>query len=171
MGSIPGSGRSPGRKNGTPLQCSCLKNPMGRGAWWAQVHVPVVSYSLPPHGLWPARPLLPWDSPARNIEVDCHFLLQGIFPTQGLNPSLLHLPHWQADSLSLSHLGRPWYRVVACKYFQQQCFFGNDIFKLFKFINTIKSTLKFKYIWIIRKSVDEKYELALVNVNTSAAVR
>ena len=52
--------------------------------------------------------------------------------------------------------------------------FGNDIFKLFKFIkyiNNIKSTLKFKYIWVIRKSVDGKYGLALVNVNTSATVR
>ena len=34
----------------------------------------------------------------------CHFLLQGIFPTQGLNPGLLCLLHWQADSLLLSHL-------------------------------------------------------------------
>ena len=37
-GSIPGSGRSPGEGNGTPLQCSCLENPMDRGAWWAAVH-------------------------------------------------------------------------------------------------------------------------------------
>ena len=37
-GSIPGSGRSPGEGNGTPLQYSCLKNPMDRGAWWATVH-------------------------------------------------------------------------------------------------------------------------------------
>ena len=34
----------------------------------------------------------------------CHFLLQGIIPTQGLNPGLLCLLHWQADSLPLSHL-------------------------------------------------------------------
>jgi len=38
LGSIPGSGRSPGEGNGTPLQYSCLKNPMDRGAWWATVH-------------------------------------------------------------------------------------------------------------------------------------
>ena len=36
--SIPGSGRSPGEENGTPLQYSCLENPMDRGAWWATVH-------------------------------------------------------------------------------------------------------------------------------------
>ena len=36
--SIPGSGRSPGGGNGNPLQHSCLKNPMNRGAWRAIVH-------------------------------------------------------------------------------------------------------------------------------------
>ena len=36
--SIPGSGRSPGERNGNPLQCSCLENPIDRGAWWATVH-------------------------------------------------------------------------------------------------------------------------------------
>ena len=38
MGSIPGLGRSPGEGNGTPLQYSCLENPMDGGAWWAAVH-------------------------------------------------------------------------------------------------------------------------------------
>ena len=37
-GSIPGLGRSPGGGHGNPLQYSCLKNPMDRGAWWAMVH-------------------------------------------------------------------------------------------------------------------------------------
>ena len=36
--SIPGSGRSPGERNGNPLQYSCLGNPMDRGAWQATVH-------------------------------------------------------------------------------------------------------------------------------------
>ena len=38
MGLIPESGRSPGEGNGNPLQCSCLENPMDKGAWWATVH-------------------------------------------------------------------------------------------------------------------------------------
>ena len=38
LGSIPGSGRSPGEGNDNPLQDSCLENPMDRGAWWATVH-------------------------------------------------------------------------------------------------------------------------------------
>ena len=37
-GPIPGSGRSPGGRNGNSLHCSCLSNPMDRGAWWATVH-------------------------------------------------------------------------------------------------------------------------------------
>ena len=42
--------------------------------------------------------------PGKNTKVGCHFLLQGIFPTQRSNSRLLH---WQADSLPLSHLGSP----------------------------------------------------------------
>ena len=38
VGSVPGSGRSPGEGNGNPLKYSCLGNPMDRGAWWATVH-------------------------------------------------------------------------------------------------------------------------------------
>ena len=38
LGSIPGSGRSPGEGNGNPFQCSCLENPMDGGAWKAAVH-------------------------------------------------------------------------------------------------------------------------------------
>ena len=37
-GSIPGSRRSPGGGHGNPVQCSCLENPMDRGAWWATAH-------------------------------------------------------------------------------------------------------------------------------------
>ena len=46
-GSIPGSERSPGVKNGNPLQYSCLENPMDRGAWWATVHRVAKSWTQP----------------------------------------------------------------------------------------------------------------------------
>ena len=59
---------------------------------------------LLPHGMQPTWLLSPCDFPGKNSRVGCHFLLQGIFPTQGLNPCLLH---WQADSLPLSYLGSP----------------------------------------------------------------
>ena len=64
----------------------------------------VVPDSLRPHGLEPARPLCPWDSPGKNTGVDCHDLLQGIFPTQGWNPSLLHC---RQILYHLSHQGSP----------------------------------------------------------------
>ena len=38
LGSMPGLGRSPGERNGSPLQNSCLENPMDRQAWYAIVH-------------------------------------------------------------------------------------------------------------------------------------
>ena len=38
LGSIPGSGRSPGEGNGNPLQYACLENPVDRGNWRATVH-------------------------------------------------------------------------------------------------------------------------------------
>ena len=45
--------------------------------------------------------------PGKNTGVGCHFLLQGIFQTQGSNLHFQHLPLCQADSLPLSHLGNP----------------------------------------------------------------
>ena len=36
VGLILGSGRSPGEENGNPFRCSCLENPLDRGAWWLQ---------------------------------------------------------------------------------------------------------------------------------------
>ena len=67
----------------------------------------VVSDSLCSSGLWPARLLCPWDLSGKNTGVGCHFLLQRVFLTQGLNLCLLSLLQWQADSFPLSHLGSP----------------------------------------------------------------
>ena len=64
----------------------------------------VVSVSLQLHGLQYTRLLCPWDFPGKNTGVCCHFLLQGIFPIQGLNLGLLHytwIPY------QLSHQGGP----------------------------------------------------------------
>ena len=46
--------------------------------------------TLQSHGLQSTRLLCPWDFPGKNAGVGCHFLLQGIFLTQGSNPDLLH---------------------------------------------------------------------------------
>ena len=64
----------------------------------------VVSHSLQPHGLYPARLLCPWDSPGKNTGVGCLALLQGIFPTQRCN---LDLPHCRWILYCPSHRKAP----------------------------------------------------------------
>ena len=48
-----------------------------------------------------------WNFPGKNTGMGCHALLQGIFPTQGSNPCLFHLLHWQAGSLPLAPPRKP----------------------------------------------------------------
>ena len=62
----------------------------------------VMSNSVQPNVLQPARLLCPWDSPmewveGKNTGVGCHFLLQGIFPTQELNLGLLNCRRFFPD--------------------------------------------------------------------------
>ena len=96
-----------------PTACSTRQDPLSRIISWSlpkftYMHecsvASAVSDSERPHGLQPARLLCPWGSPGKNTRVGCHFLLQGIFQTQGLNLCLLY---WQGDSLPLSCLGSP----------------------------------------------------------------
>ena len=61
-----------------------------------------MSNALRTHGLYPTRLLGPWDFPGKSTGVDCHFLLLGIFPTQGSN---LGLPHCRQMPYCLSYQG------------------------------------------------------------------
>ena len=83
LSSIPGLGRSPGRRHDNPLQYSCLDNPHGQRN--------LVGYS-------------PWNSLGQITRVGNLSLLQGIFPTQGLNSGL---PHCRWFLYQLSHKGSP----------------------------------------------------------------
>ena len=74
-----------------------------------------MSNSLRTHGLKPARLLYPWNSPGKNTGVGCHFFIQEIFPTRGLNLSLLHcltfrkLGSWHlVPSLQGKQMGKQW---------------------------------------------------------------
>ena len=69
--------------------------------------------------------LCPWNFPSKNTGVGCHFLLRGIFPTQGSNPCLLHLLHWQMDSLPSAPPGKPTWLLTSSIQAQisQVCFF------------------------------------------------
>ena len=66
-----------------------------------------MSNSLQPHRLQPTRLLCPWDSPGKNIGMNCHALLQRIFLTQRSNLHLLPLLHWEGGSLPLASPGKP----------------------------------------------------------------
>ena len=81
-----------------------------------------MSVSLPSHRLQPARLLCPWDFPDKNTGVGCHFLLKGIFPTQGWNPCVLCLQHQQAGRQVVLagkqvHQGSPTYIRADEKFF------------------------------------------------------
>ena len=62
------------------------------------------SHSVMSSSLWPHRLYSPWNSPGQNTGLGSLFLLQGIFPTQGLNPGL---PHCRRILYQLSHQGSP----------------------------------------------------------------
>ena len=62
---------------------------LGRGCFVCLVTKPCLTI-LRPYGLEPTRLLCLWEFPGKNTGVGCHFLLQGIFHTHGLNPGLLH---------------------------------------------------------------------------------
>ena len=92
------------------------------------------SNSLQPCGLWPARLLSPWDFPGKNPGVGSPSLLQGIFPTQELNLSLLHCRKiFVIHSLNTVYVSIsvstfiPWYPYICslclCLYF---CFVNKD---------------------------------------------
>ena len=76
-----------------------VKNPPANSGGRSCESCSVVSDSLPPHGLFS-----PWNSPGQNTGVGSHYLLQGIFPTQGSNPGL---PHCRQILYCLSQPGSP----------------------------------------------------------------
>ena len=81
---------------------------------WARLSRSVMSESLRPHGLHPARLLCPWDFPGKNTGVGCHSLPHGVFPTQGSNPGL---PHCRQVLHQLSHEGSPLLNISCWKEF------------------------------------------------------
>ena len=61
----------------------------------------------------PTRLLYGWNSPGKNTGVGCHSLLQGIFPTQGLNQDFLHC---KQILYQLSHQGSPFFKPQKVQY-------------------------------------------------------
>jgi len=89
---LPWPSLSPGvRSNSCSLNWKCHPTMSSSAARCESESVSclVVSDCLWPHGLQSARLFCPWNSPGKNTGVGYHFLLQGILPTQGSNPSLV----------------------------------------------------------------------------------
>ena len=108
----------------------------------------VMSDSLRPHGLQSARLLCPWDSPGKNSGVDCHFLLQGIFPTQDSNPGL---PHCRKILYQLSYEGSPMNLSCLCR---SQC---EVLFNCLHIENPTRNIKSIRY-WL-SKSQEEIFTL------------
>ena len=86
-----------------------------------------------PWTAWSTRLLCPWDFPGKSTGVGCHFLIQGIFLTQGLNPGL---PRCRQTLYCLSRQGRitpniwikqslvshPWYLITLACLQQEPCY-------------------------------------------------
>ena len=87
------------RYNGEQKSTHCLPLPTWSLCVSVLSHFSRVQF-FGPYRLQPARLLCPWDSPGKNTRMGCYALLQGLCPTQGLNPCLFCLLNWQAGSLS-----------------------------------------------------------------------
>ena len=81
----------------------------------------VMTNSLRRHGLSPVRLLCPKDFPGKITGMSGHFLLHGIFLTQGCNPCLLCLLHWSVDSLPLTCLRSPKWANVETEQLKGYC--------------------------------------------------
>ena len=138
---IPGSGISPGGRNGNPLQYSCLENPMDRGAWWATFETPWTVACQAFLSITNTQSLLKLMSiksimPSSHLILCCPpLLLLSIFPSIRVfsNESVLHIKwpkYWRLSiSLSKEHPGLISFRM--------------DWFDLLAVQGTLKSLLQY----------------------------
>ena len=99
----PMDGSPPGSTVQRILQArilECVAMPSSKESSWPRDRIYIYLCLL--HWQAGSWPLLPPRKP-KNTGMGSHFLLQGIFPTQGWNPCFLWLLHWQEDSLPVSH--------------------------------------------------------------------
>ena len=105
-GSLPGSGRPLGGGHGNPLQCSCLKQPMDRGAWRAVVHGVAVGHD---EATWQPQDEWPSGLETRDISTVCSDHTAALRPAP---PQVSDSPTELLPILSSRH--SPWKRQVVC---------------------------------------------------------
>ena len=126
----------------------------------------IMSISLPPHGLWPARLLCLWDSPGKDTGASCHFLLQGgDLLDPGIKPGSPALasrffPAWATREA-----------LIQSKCFENSCpSMANSSFALWNFLDFLKNIF---YPWLTKFiHVDPTHtegQLCLVWANLAAS--
>ena len=105
------------------------------------VRHPVMSNCLQAHWLYPVRFLCLWNSPGENSGVGCHSILQGIVPTLGSNPSLLHC---RQILYHLSHQGKS---QSVCNHVHICCWFYEWLFRKSRFIFLHLKQSECEYNW------------------------
>ena len=98
-GSLPGSGRPPGGGHGNPLQCSCLKKPMDRGAWRALAHGVAVGHD---EATWQQQDEWPSGLETRDISTVCSDHTAALRPAP---PQVSDSPTQLLPSLTLKATG------------------------------------------------------------------
>ena len=140
----------------TPWTVACqapLSVGFSRQGDWSGLPFPSAG-DLPDPGIEPESPALQADSlpsesahKPRNAGVDCHPLLQGIFPTLGTD---LHLVRLQVDSLPASHLGSPYPSLVSCWIFASILLHKPQIFALLSgCLKSQRNRLIFVHRWLL----------------------
>ena len=111
MGSIPGSGRSPGGGHGNPLQYSCLENPMDRGAWRATVHGVAKSWTRLSTHIHKSPVPVQMTSPQRRTT----FILNAAHGISGFPPFLEHLSLLTLGSRQVGMNPKCFREMFACR--------------------------------------------------------
>ena len=86
--SVPNSQSVPTRLPQCPCICSPSLRLLSGSVLCVCAQLLSCTQPLQPHGMQPARLLCPWSFPSKSTGVGCHFLFQGVFPTQQSNPHL-----------------------------------------------------------------------------------
>ena len=137
LGSIPGSGRSPGGGHGNPLQYSCLENSMDRRAWWAMVHGVTNSWTWLKQLSMQSIPFNATDDMVRGQTMEIQWLLS----LSTLRGTSTHLKLWTSSPKSVHFLMQLWVSLLmrsAPKHSRIQtrntCF-SHTIPQVFKFLS------------------------------------
>ena len=92
-----------------------------------------------------ARILCPWESPGKNTGVGCHSLLQRVFPTQGLNPGLLHC---RQILYHLNHQGSPELLIYTYQCLYRNIYRSNGKLLSIAFWRPLRMNQTFKKRWL-----------------------